>query len=75
MTRPDTRAHRPSQGSRPDKCHPVDGPPPALAQVRGAGSRERVARHADPPRRRANLMPKLLPKKKQRLRCGVVGTA
>jgi hypothetical protein len=73
MTRPVTRAHRPSQGSRPDRCHPVDGPRPALARVPDAESRERVARRANLPR--ANLIPKPLAKKKQRLRCGAVGTA
>ena len=49
---------RHSRGSRPDRCHPVDGLPLARAQALGGASRERAPRHASRPRRRVHRGPR-----------------
>ena len=75
MTRPATQAPQPFHGSRPDNCRPVEGLPPAQAQVLGAADREPVPRSARRPRRPAHLTRQLLPTRKQLPRCGAGDTA
>jgi hypothetical protein len=74
MTRPATQAPQPFHGSRPDNCHPVEGLPPAQAQVLGAAGREPVPK-ARRPRRPVDLTRQLLPTTTQLPRCGAGDTA
>jgi hypothetical protein len=70
-----TQGSLPFQGSRPDNCRPVEGPPLARAQVLGVATREPAARGASRPRHRVHLMLQQLPTTKQQAHCGVADTA
>jgi hypothetical protein len=74
MTRPATQASQPFHGLRPDNCRPVEGLPPAQAQVLGAAGREPVPK-ARRPRRPVDLTRQLLPTTTQLPRCGAGDTA